>query len=63
MKITTETKEQLYITEFKNVNVSLEELFNAFKSHLVALTWHYSTIEQYIIEWADELKQNNNEDN
>jgi hypothetical protein len=63
MKITTETKEQMYITEFKNVNVSLEELFDAFKSHLVALTWHHSTIEQYVIEWADQFKQNNNEDN
>ena len=63
MKITTETKEQLYITEFKNSDVSLEQLFDAFKSHLVALTWHNSTIEQYIIELANELKENNNEDN
>ena len=63
MKITTETKEQLYITEFKNVNVSLEELFDAFKSHLVALTWNEITIEQYIIDWSEEFKQNNNENN
>lgn len=63
MKITTETKEQLYITEFKNSDVSLEDLFNAFKSHLIALTWHNSTIEQYIIEWSNELKENNNETN
>jgi hypothetical protein len=63
MKITTETKEQLYITEFKNSDVSLEQLFDAFKSHLVALTWNEITIEQYIIEWSDELKENNNETN
>jgi hypothetical protein len=25
----------------------------------VALTWHPVTIEQYIIEWADELKESN----
>jgi len=63
MKITTETKEQIYITEFKNSDVSLEQLFDAFKSHLVALTWHPITIEQYIIEWSEELKENNNENN
>lgn len=59
MKITTETKDQLYITEFKNSDVSLEQLFDAFKSHLVALTWHPVNIEQYVIEWADELKESN----
>jgi hypothetical protein len=63
MKITTETKEQLYVTEFKHSDVSLEDLFNAFKSHLVALTWHPITIEQYLIEWSNELKENNNETN
>lgn len=56
MKITTETKDQLYITEFKNIDVSLEQLFDAFKSHLVALTWNEETINQFIVEWADELK-------
>ena len=56
MKITTETKDQLYITEFKNVDVSLEQLFDAFKSHLIALTWSEETINQFIVEWADELK-------
>ncbi len=63
MKITTETKDQLYITEFKNSDVSLEQLFDAFKSHLVALTWNEITIEQYIIAWSEELKENNNETN
>jgi hypothetical protein len=29
----------------------------------VALTWHPITIEQYIIEWSEELKENNNETN
>lgn len=60
MKLTTETKDQLYITEFKNSDVSLEQLFDAFKSHLVALTWHPMTIDQHIIEWADELKEDPN---
>jgi hypothetical protein len=60
MKLTTETKDQLYITEFKNSDVSLEQLFDAFKSHLVALTWHPMTIDQYIIELADELREDPN---
>jgi hypothetical protein len=63
MKITTETKEQIYITEFKNSDVSLEQLFDAFKSHLVALTFNEITIEHYIIIWSNELKEKNNETN
>jgi len=59
MKLITEKEFETHITEFKNSDVSLEQLFDAFKSHLVALTWHPVTIEQYIIEWADELKESN----
>jgi hypothetical protein len=61
MKLITEKEFETHITEFKNIDVSLEQLFDAFKSHLVALTWNEITIEQYIIEWSEEFKQNNNE--
>lgn len=29
MKLTTETKDQVYTTEFKNMDVSLEQLFSS----------------------------------
>lgn len=57
MKLTTETEFQINITDFKNIDVSLEQLFDAFKSHLIAMTWSEETINQFIIEWADELKE------
>ena len=63
MKLITEKEFETHITEFKNVDVSLEQLFDAFKGHLIAMTWHPMTIDQYIIELADELKQNNNDNN
>lgn len=57
MKLTTETEFQINITDFKNTDVSLEQLFDAFKSHLIAMTWSEETINQFIIEWSDELKE------
>lgn len=61
MKLITEKEFETHITEFKNVDVSLYQLFDAFKGHLIAMTWHPMTIDQYIIELADELRENNNE--
>jgi hypothetical protein len=56
MKLTTETKDHIYTTEFKNIDVDLEQLFDSFKSHLIALSWKEETINQFIVEWANELK-------
>lgn len=47
-------KTMTYETEYEDVN--LEEYFDAFKGLLVAATWNEETINQFIIEWADELK-------
>jgi len=60
MKLITEKEFETQITEFKNVDVSLEQLFDAFKGHLIAMTWHPTTIDQYIIELADELREDPN---
>jgi hypothetical protein len=60
MKLITEKEFETHITEFKNIDVSLEQLFDAFKGHLIAMTWHPMTIDQYIIEMADELREDPN---
>lgn len=48
-------KTMTYDTEYDDVN--LEEYFDAFKGLLVAATWNEETINQFIIEWAEELKE------
>lgn len=57
MKLTIETEFETKTIEFKNSDVSLEQLFDAFKGLLVASTWNEETINQFIIEWAEELKE------
>lgn len=56
MKLTIEIKFETKIIEFKNSDVSLEQLFDAFKGLLVASTWSEQTINEFIIELAEELK-------
>lgn len=57
MKLTIETQFETKTVEFKNSDVSLEQLFDAFKGLLVASTWSEQTINEYIIELAEELKE------
>ena len=57
MKLIIERKFETHITEFKNIDVSLEQLFDAFKGHLVAMTWDQATIDEFIIELAEQLKK------
>ena len=57
MKLTIETKFETKTIEFKNSDVSLEQLFEAFKGLLVASTWSEQTINDFIIELAEELKE------
>lgn len=42
--------------EFKNVDVSLEQYFNAFKGLLIQQTWSESQINEYIVELAREIE-------
>ena len=55
MKLTLETQYEKYIAEFKNVDVSFEQLWNAFKGMLVILTWSEETINQEILNLAEQL--------
>lgn len=55
MKLTLETKYEKYVTEFKNEDVSFEQLWNAFKGMLIILTWSEETINQEILNLAEEL--------
>ena len=57
MKLTIETQFETKTIEFKNSDVSLEQLFDAFKGLLVASGWSEQTINEFIIELAEELKQ------
>lgn len=54
LQLTNYKKTTTYETEYEDVD--LEEYFNAFKGLLVAATWSEETINQFIIEWAEELK-------
>ena len=56
MKLTIETEFETKTIEFKNSDVSLEQLFDAFKGLLVASTWSEQTINEFIIELAEEIK-------
>ena len=42
---------------FTNVDVSLEQYFNAFKGMLVSAGWNEVTINDYILEMSEELKE------
>ena len=55
-KIITVTQNETTTVEFRNVDVSLDQIFDTFKGLLVAATWNEETINQFIIEWAEELK-------
>ena len=57
MIIRTINKYDTYTTEFNNSDVSLDQLFTAFKSHLIALSWTEEQINNFILELAEEIKK------
>jgi hypothetical protein len=57
MIIRIENKNETFTTEFHNMDVNLEQIFDSFKGMLIASGWHINTIESHIIEWAEELKE------
>lgn len=57
MKFTTQTNFETITTEFKNSDVSLEQLFNTFKAHLISLSWSEQQINKYILELSEEIKK------
>lgn len=60
MIIRIEKQYEMFTSEFHNVDVSLDQIFDAFKGMLVASGWMPITIDQHIIEMAGELKEDPN---
>lgn len=60
MIIRIEKQYEMFTSEFHNVDVSLDQIFDAFKGMLVASGWMPITIDQHIIELANELKEDPN---
>ena len=44
------------VVEFKNIDISLEQYFNAFKGLLIQQTWSENQINEYIVELAREIE-------
>jgi hypothetical protein len=55
MKITIEQDFVKITYEFKNIDTSLDQVFDALKGALVSLGWSEITINNFIIELAEEL--------
>ena len=47
---------ETFTTEFEISDVSLVQLFTAFKSHLIALSWSEQQINEFILELAEDIK-------
>jgi hypothetical protein len=57
MIIRIEQQWQTLTTEFHNSDVGLEQIFDAFKGMLISCTWQQETIEDYILELAESIKE------
>lgn len=60
MIIRIEKQYETFTTEFHNIDVDLNQIFDAFKGMLIASGWQPVTIDQYIIELASELTDDPN---
>jgi hypothetical protein len=60
MIIRIEKQYEMFTTEFHNIDVDLNQIFDAFKGMLIASGWMPITIDQHIIELANELKEDVN---
>lgn len=47
MKITLETKYETYTTEFSNIDVSIEQIIDAFKGMLLSYGFSIETINEF----------------
>ena len=55
MKITIEQDFIKITYEFKNIDTSLEQVYDSLKGALVSLGWSQITINNFIIELGEEL--------
>lgn len=53
MKITLEAEWETYTTEFKNVDVTMEQVINAFKGMLLSYGFSIETINEYFKQEED----------
>jgi hypothetical protein len=60
MIIRIEKQYEMFTTEFHNIDVDINKIFDAFKGMLIASGWQPITIDQHIIELANELKDEPN---
>lgn len=58
MKLQLESYGKKYIVETQYDDVNLEEYFDMFKGLLVLATFNQKNIEEFIIELAEQLKEN-----
>lgn len=56
MKLQLEVYKKKYTVETDYDDLSLEEYFDAFKGLLVSASWSEENVNQFIIEWAEVLK-------
>ena len=56
MKLQLEAYKKKYTVETDYDDLSLDEYFDLFRGLLVSASWNQSTIDEYIIELANELK-------
>lgn len=57
MKITIESKYSKITTEFTNSDVNLDQIFDSFKGMLVCLSYSEQSINNFIIEIAEDLTE------
>ena len=60
MILRVEKQYETFTTEFHNIDPDLDQIYTAIKGMLIASGWHSVTIDQYIIELADELTEDTN---
>jgi hypothetical protein len=60
MIIRIEKPYRTFTTEFHDIDPDLDHIFESFKGMLIASGWMPITIDQHIIEMANELKEDVN---
>jgi hypothetical protein len=57
MKLQLESYKKKYTVETEYDDLGIDDYFEYFKGLLISSGWHQSTIDEYIIELANELKE------
>jgi hypothetical protein len=57
ISLTLDKELETYTTEFKNMDVSLDQMFESFIGMLIASGWSQGHIDNYMLQKAEELKE------